>query len=94
MQNVEADLRNEENGVIAPERDDPEEGGSAAMDRVWSYTYSYLLGAFLLIALIWSGGVWNFLANTRLLSVLIDAGVVSYHDAQGGFIRGVPDLKY
>ena len=91
---MEADLRNEENGVIAPERDDPEEGGSAAMDRVWSYTYSYLLGAFLLIALIWSGGVWNFLANTRLLSVLIDAGVVSYHDAQGGFIRGVPDLKY
>ena len=64
------------------------------MDRVWSYTFSYLLGAVLLGALIWSSGVWNFLANTRLLSVLIDAGVVSYHDAQGGWIRGVPDLKY
>ncbi len=46
------------------------------------------------MALIWSSGVWNFLANTRLLSVLIDSGVVSYHDAQTGFIRGVPDLKY
>ena len=64
------------------------------MDLVWSYTFSYLLGALLLAALIWSSGVWNFLANTRLLSVLIDAGVVSYHDAQTGLIRGVPDLKY
>ena len=64
------------------------------MDRVWSYTFSYLLGAILLGALIWSSGVWNFIANTRLLSVLIDSGVVSYHDAQGGWIRGVPDLKY
>jgi hypothetical protein len=25
---------------------------------------------------------------------MIDAGIVSYHDAQEGFIRGVPDLKY
>ena len=55
MRNVEADLQNEENGVIAPERDDPEASGREAVDRVWSYTYSYLLGAFLLIALIWSG---------------------------------------
>jgi uncharacterized membrane protein YbhN (UPF0104 family) len=64
------------------------------MDRVWSYTFSYLLAAILLGALIWTSGVWNFLANTRLLSVLIDSGIVSYHDAQTGFIRGVPDLKY
>src|SRR6516164_10282041 len=64
------------------------------VDRIWSYTFSYLLGVGLLVALIWSSGVWNFLANTRLLSVLIDGGVVSYHDAQTGLIRGVPDLKY
>ncbi len=64
------------------------------VDLVWSYTFSYLLGALLLGTLIWSSGVWNFLSNTRLLSVLIDSGIVSYHDAQGGFIRGVPDLKY
>src|SRR3954447_11651360 len=64
------------------------------IDRVWSYTFSYLLGIGLLAALIWSSGVWNFLANTRLLSVLIDAGIVSYRDAQTGIIRGVPDLKY
>jgi hypothetical protein len=60
------------------------------VDLVWSYTFSYILGALLLVALIWSSGVWNFLANTRLLSVLIDSGVVSYHDAQTGLIRGVP----
>jgi uncharacterized membrane protein YbhN (UPF0104 family) len=64
------------------------------LDRVWSYTFAYLLGGGLLFVLIWSSGIWNFLANTRLLSLLIDGGIVSYHDAQGGFIRGVPDLKY
>src|SRR5215831_2581346 len=64
------------------------------VDRVWSYTFSYVLGVGLLFALIWSSGIWNFLANTRILSLLIDGGIVSYHDAQTGFIRGVPDLKY
>ena len=33
------------------------------VDLVWSYTFSYLLGAALLVLLIWSSGVWNFLAN-------------------------------
>jgi glycosyltransferase AglD len=64
------------------------------VDLVWSYTFSYLLGAALLALLIWSAGVWNFLANTRLLSVLIDAGVVAYNDSQVGAIKGVPDLGY
>jgi uncharacterized membrane protein YbhN (UPF0104 family) len=78
----------------APEAKDPRAGDRQAVDRVWSYTFSYLLGVVLLVALIWSSGVWNFISNTRLLSVLIDSGIVSYHDALGGFIRGVPDLKY
>ena len=78
--------------VPAPESGAPDE--RRQMDRVWSYTFSYVLGIGLLGLLIWSSGVWNFLANTRLLSVLIDSGVVSYHDAQTGIIRGVPDLKY
>ncbi len=64
------------------------------VDLVWSYTFSYLLGALLLVLLIWSSGVWNFLANTRLLSVLIDSGVVAYNDSQVGAIKGVPDLGY
>jgi uncharacterized membrane protein YbhN (UPF0104 family) len=78
--------------VPVPEPEAPDE--RRQMDRVWSYAFSYLLGIGLLALLIWSSGVWNFLANTRLLSVLIDSGVVSYHDAQTGIIRGVPDLKY
>ena len=64
------------------------------LDRIGAYIFSYLLGAVLLGALIYFGGVWNFLANTRLLSVLIDSGVVEYHDAQHGWIKGVPDLDY
>ncbi len=69
-------------------------GDDRKLDLVWSYTFSYLLGAVLLGLLIWSSGFWNFISNTRLLSVMIDSGIVSYHDAQTGFIKGVPDLKY
>src|SRR6202040_3418405 len=90
---MEADLR------VEPSPPEGAETRTHAEDRrkvdlVWSYTFSYVLAALLLGALIWSSGVCNFLANTRLLSVLIDSGIVSYHDAQTGFIRGVPDLKY
>jgi hypothetical protein len=70
----------------------PEDRGP--LDRVGAYVFSYVVAVVLLGALIYFSGVWNFLANTRLLSVLIDAGVVEYHDAQHGWIRGVPDLDY
>ena len=76
------------------ELNEPPAGDSKKLDRVGSYLFSYLLGAILLGSLIYFSGVWNFLANTRLLRVLIDAGVVEYHDAQHGWIKGVPDLKY
>jgi uncharacterized membrane protein YbhN (UPF0104 family) len=52
------------------------------------------LGAALLAALIWASGIWNFLANTRLLDLLIKGGVVALRDDQPGFILGVPDLSY
>jgi uncharacterized membrane protein YbhN (UPF0104 family) len=65
-----------------------------ALDRTGSYLFSYLAAALLLGSLIYVSGVWNFLANTRLLDVMIRAGIVEYHDAQTGFIRGVPDLDY
>jgi uncharacterized membrane protein YbhN (UPF0104 family) len=35
------------------------------------------------------GGLWNVVANTRLLDVLIKGGVIAYHDEQTGFIDGV-----
>jgi uncharacterized membrane protein YbhN (UPF0104 family) len=90
---MEADARSDSVAAL-PAESEPHAGDRARVDRVWSYTFSYGLGLLLLGLLIWSSGIWNFLANTRLLSVLIDSGVVSYHDAQTGLIRGVPDLKY
>jgi uncharacterized membrane protein YbhN (UPF0104 family) len=65
-----------------------------ALDRVGAYLFSYLLGALLLGSLIYASGVWNFLGNTRLLDLLIRVGVVQYHDAQSGIIKGIPDLQY
>ena len=65
-----------------------------AWNRAGAYLFSYLLGALLLVSLIYASGAWNFLANTRLLDLLIRVGVIEYHDAQTGFIKGIPDLKY
>lgn len=65
-----------------------------ALSRVGAYIFSYLLAALLLVSLIHASGVWNFLANTRLLDLMIRVGIVEYHDEQTGFIRGIPDLDY
>jgi len=54
----------------------------------------YVIAAVLMVTLVLAGGVWNQLANTRLLSMLIEGGVVRYHDKQIGPIPGVPELKY
>jgi uncharacterized membrane protein YbhN (UPF0104 family) len=59
-----------------------------------TFFLSYLLGFASLAVLIWASGVWNFLANTRLLDLLIKGGVVALRDDQPGFILGVPDLNY
>jgi uncharacterized membrane protein YbhN (UPF0104 family) len=63
-------------------------------DRVSAYAFSYLVGGALLFALIYISGGWNFLANTRLLDVMIKCGIIMYHDSQTGVVAGVPDLKY
>jgi uncharacterized membrane protein YbhN (UPF0104 family) len=61
---------------------------------VSTFFFSYALGFLLLGLLIWLSGVWNFLANTRLLDPLIKGGVVALRDDQPGFVLGVPDLEY
>lgn len=76
--------------AVIPSREDE----VRTLDRAGSYLFSYLAAALLLGSLIYVSGVWNFLANTRLLAVMIHAGIVEYHDAQTGFIKGVPDLDY
>ena len=58
-----------------------------------SYTFAYVLGAVLIALIIWLGGPWQIAASTRLLSLMIDGGVVQYHDTQPGIWAGVPHPK-
>jgi hypothetical protein len=48
----------------------------------------------LYFALIYYAGPWNILANTRLLDLLIDSGVIQYTDIDPGFIPGVASHEY
>lgn len=60
-------------------------------DLAGSYVVSYTLLVLVLGALVYFAGVWNVLANTRLLDLLISSGIIGYHDLDLGFIAGVPD---
>jgi uncharacterized membrane protein YbhN (UPF0104 family) len=55
---------------------------------------SLLFAATLLGGLIYSAGIWNIIANTRLLDLLIKSGIVKYHDRQAGFVEGVADHSF
>lgn len=55
---------------------------------------SVLVGILLLGSLIYFAGPWNILANTRLLALLIDSGIIKYHDRDAGFVEGVADHIY
>lgn len=50
---------------------------------------SWLIGFVLLGGLIYFGGIWNLLANTRILDLLIEGGIIQYTDVNAGFIKGV-----
>ena len=60
-------------------------------DLAGSYAVSCLLLVLLLGSLVYFAGVWNVLANTRLLDLLISSGIVAYHDLDLGMVAGVPD---
>ncbi|HUO84098.1 MAG TPA: lysylphosphatidylglycerol synthase domain-containing protein [Thermoanaerobaculia bacterium] len=62
-------------------------------DIVGSYIFSYLLGAAILVLLVYLAGPWQFFADTRILATFIEGGMVQYHDVQKGFFSGMPDLK-
>jgi uncharacterized membrane protein YbhN (UPF0104 family) len=59
-----------------------------------SFALSYLLGAGLLVLLVHYAGIWNILANTRILDLLTRGGVVALTDADQGLVYGVPDPQY
>jgi len=61
---------------------------------VGSYAISYGLMVLLLGALVHFAGVWNVLANTRLLDLLISSGIIGYHDLDLGIVEGIPDHKF
>ena len=44
--------------------------------------------------LVYFAGIWNILANTRLLDLLIRGGVIKYHDNHAGFVEGVVQHKF
>lgn len=60
-------------------------------DLTGSYVISYLLLIVLLGALVYFAGVWNILANTRLLDLLISSGIIGYHDVDLGIVTGIPN---
>jgi len=71
---------------------EPDRGESPPF--VGSYAISYILVALLLGSLVYFGGVWNVMANTRLLDVLISSGIIGYHDLNLGIVEGIPDHEY
>lgn len=66
----------------------------SSRDLAWSFAFAYLLAAAFAWSLIFAAGFWNFVGNTRLLDLLIRSGIVRFHDAQAGFVEGLPSLGY
>lgn len=68
--------------------------GRASGNVGWSILLSYLLAALAVWSLIYGAGFWNFVANTRLLDLMIRSGIVMLHDGQQGLIEGLPSLSF
>jgi hypothetical protein len=59
-----------------------------------TFAFSYVVGALLLASLLYWGGFWQVLANTRVLSLLVDGGIVRLTDQDVGYRLGAPDPTY
>lgn len=59
-----------------------------------SFSLSHLIAILLLAGLVYQAGIWNILANTRLLDPLIEGGVIRYHDGNIGLVDGVADQEH
>ena len=60
-------------------------------DVVGTHVLGYTVAALLLGSLVWAAGIWSVLANTRLLKVFIESGIVRLHDMHLGVADGLPD---
>jgi hypothetical protein len=77
-------------GGSAPLPDVPAGGGAGF---AWAMCLSIVL-AICFLGIMVAQDPWKVLAVTRFLDVLIEGGIVQYHDRQPGFIAGVPEPKY
>ncbi len=77
-----------------PSRVAGEVNGEGAGGLAGSFVFSYLVGIVLFGALVYFAGIWEILANTRLLALLIVGGIVQLTDLGQGVVEGVPDLDY
>ncbi|OAI47303.1 hypothetical protein AYO44_09685 [Planctomycetaceae bacterium SCGC AG-212-F19] len=82
------------NGTAVNGKASPSAAGTQVGNLVGSFTLSYLFGAGLLVALFYYGGPWNIMANTRVLDLLINGGIIRYHDMNIGYVDMVPAPKY
>lgn len=71
--------------VASPEATRAGRGFPAAM----AFAFAVAVGSIAL--LVHFAGVWNVLANTRLLDVLSRGGIVALTDADQGIVQGIPD---
>ena len=70
-----------------PEREQPR-GLSAA------FALAYIVAATALTLLVHFGGIWNILANSRLLDVLGRGGIIAITDTDQGIVQGIPNPEY
>ncbi len=74
--------------------DEPSERPKSVGSVLASCVLSYALAAVLLLTLVFHAGIWNVLANTRALDLLIKLGIVRYHDENQGIIHGLDSHEY
>lgn len=59
-----------------------------------AFALAYLVAATALGLLVHFGGIWNVLANTRLLDVLGRGGIIAITDTDQGLVEGIPSAEY
>jgi uncharacterized membrane protein YbhN (UPF0104 family) len=65
---------------------------SAQQSRFFSFVVAYVLGFVAIAALIYWGGFWEVIARSRMLSGLIEAGIIPLAEDDPGIGGGVPNI--
>ncbi|HEX8204951.1 MAG TPA: lysylphosphatidylglycerol synthase domain-containing protein [Solirubrobacteraceae bacterium] len=59
-----------------------------------AFALAYLVAAVALVLLVHFGGIWNLLANSRLLDLLGRGGIIAITDTDQGIVQGIPNPEY